>query len=589
MTLERNKADVVIVGMGWAGSVMAEELTRAGLNVVGIERGAWRDTSTDFPVAIDADELRFHTRRKILQPMSVETTTFRNRSDQLAAPVRNWSAYQFGWNVGGAGTHWAGMSWRFTPWDFEVATQTRERYGAKKMAGLQLQDWGVTYDEMEPFYDRFERIAGTSGYAGNLNGDKRPGGNVFEGARKRDYPTPPLKDTHWMSKYRKTTESMGYHPFTVPAGNLSQAYVNPLGVSMGPCTYCGFCDFHGCGNFSKSSPQACILPVLMRRPNFTLLTETEVLHAVKHEDGKTVKGVKFITQDGVEGFQPADVVCFTAYQMDNVRLMLLSGVGEKYDPLTGRGTIGRNYNYQTCSSVTGFFDNEYMNPFIGGGALAVQIDDFNGDNFDHSDLDFIGGAGIMGFSTNGRPIQNMNGLRPGTKRWGSEWKAGYARDYQTAGTIFCQGTSMPMREAYLDLDPNYKDRHGQPLLRLTFDWNQNDQRMAKYVTDRAINIMKEVGGQHIVVDNQAEKSWNPYMQHSSHTIGGAVMGADPRTSALNPYLQSWDAHNLFVVGASAFPNNGGYNPTVTVGALAVRAAQAIHQKYINNPAPLVGA
>ncbi|MCA1177419.1 MULTISPECIES: GMC family oxidoreductase [unclassified Pantoea] len=589
MTLERNKADVVIVGMGWAGSVMAEELTRAGLNVVGIERGAWRDTSTDFPVAIDADELRFHTRRKILQPMSVETTTFRNRSDQLAAPVRNWSAYQFGWNVGGAGTHWAGMSWRFTPWDFEVATQTRERYGAKKMAGLQLQDWGVTYDEMEPFYDRFERIAGTSGYAGNLNGDKRPGGNVFEGARKRDYPTPPLKDTHWMSKYRKTTESMGYHPFTVPAGNLSQAYVNPLGVSMGPCTYCGFCDFHGCGNFSKSSPQACILPVLMRRPNFTLLTETEVLHAVKHEDGKTVKGVKFITQDGVEGFQLADVVCFTAYQMDNVRLMLLSGVGEKYDPLTGRGTIGRNYNYQTCSSVTGFFDNEYMNPFIGGGALAVQIDDFNGDNFDHSDLDFIGGAGIMGFSTNGRPIQNMNGLRPGTKRWGSEWKAGYARDYQTAGTIFCQGTSMPMREAYLDLDPNYKDRHGQPLLRLTFDWNQNDQRMAKYVTDRAINIMKEVGGQHIVVDNQAEKSWNPYMQHSSHTIGGAVMGADPRTSALNPYLQSWDAHNLFVVGASAFPNNGGYNPTVTVGALAVRAAQAIHQKYINNPAPLVGA
>jgi gluconate 2-dehydrogenase alpha chain len=275
--------------------------------------------------------------------------------------------------------------------------------------------------------------------------------------------------------------------------------------------------------------------------------------------------------------------------MDNVRLMLLSGVGEKYDPLTGRGTVGRNYSYQTCSSVTGFFDNEYMNPFIGGGALAVQIDDFNGDNFDHSDLDFIGGAGIMGFSTNGRPIQNMNSLRPGTKRWGSEWKAGYARDYQTAGTIFCQGTSMPMREAYLDLDPNYKDRHGQPLLRLTFDWNQNDKRMAKYVTDRAITIMKEVGGQHLVVDNQAEKSWNPYMQHSSHTIGGAVMGADPSTSALNPYLQSWDAHNLFVVGASAFPNNGGYNPTVTVGALAVRAAQAIHQKYIHNPAPLVGA
>ncbi|MGV6477346.1 GMC family oxidoreductase [Azotobacter vinelandii] len=587
MSQTRKKADVVIVGLGWAGSLMAEELTRAGLNVVAIERGAWRDTSTDFPPAVDTDELRWHTRRQLLQPMSVETMTFRNRDGQDAAPVRNWSAFQFGWNVGGAGTHWAGMSWRFSPWDFQVATQTRERYGAARMAGLQLQDWGVTYEDMEPFYDRFERIAGTSGAAGNLAGRIKAEGNVFEGARVRDYPTPPLKDTHWMSKYRQTTAGMGYHPFTVPSANISQAYVNPLDVAMGPCTYCGFCDFHGCGNFSKSSPQACILPVLMRRPNFTLLTETEVLHAVKHRDGKTVTGVKFITKEGVEGFQPADIVCITAYQMDNVRLMLLSQVGQAYDPRTGRGTVGRNYNYQTCSTVTGFFDGEHMNPFIGTGALAVQIDDFNGDNFDHGHLGFIGGAGIMGFSTNGRPIQNMNTLRPGTKRWGSAWKAGYARDYQTASTIFCQGTSMPVREAYLDLDPAYKDRHGQPLLRMTFDWNRNDIDMANYVTERAIDIMKATGAKDLLVDNQTERSWNPYMQHSSHTIGGAVMGADPTTSAVNPWLQSWDAHNLFVVGASAFPNNGGYNPTLTVGALAIRAAQAIHRTYVRNPGPLV--
>lgn len=587
MSNARPKTDVVIVGLGWAGSVMAEELTRAGLNVVAIERGAWRDTSTDFPPAVDPDELRWTTRRELLQPMSVETTTFRNRIDQQAAPVRSWSAFQFGWNVGGAGAHWAGMSWRFTPWDFEVASRTRERYGAGKLNDLQVQDWGVTYDEMEPFYDRFERIAGTSGTAGNIQGQKRPGGNVFEGPRKRDYPTPALKDTHWMRTFRSTTEQLGYHPFTIPAGNISQAFVNPLGVTMGPCTYCGFCDFHGCGNFSKSSPQACILPALMRRPNFTLLTDSEVLHAVKHEDGKTLTGVKFITKEGVEGFQPADIVCFTAYQMDNVRLMLLSRVGEQYDPHTGRGTIGRNYSYQTCSSVTGFFDGHTMNPFIGGGALGVQIDDFNGDNFDHANLDFIGGAGIMGYSTNGRPIQNANTVRPGTKRWGSEWKKAYSRDYQQAANIFCQGTSMPVRGAYLDLDPTYRDRHGQPLLRLTFDWNQNDKRMLHYTTQRAIEIMKAAGGRDIRVDNQTETSWNPYMQHSSHTIGGAVMGANPHTSALNPFLQSWDAHNLFVVGASAFPNNGGYNPTVTVGALAVRAARAIHEQYVKSPGPLV--
>ncbi|MXN16986.1 GMC family oxidoreductase [Pseudooceanicola sp. GBMRC 2024] len=571
---------------------MAEELTRAGLNVVAIERGKWRDTSTDFPPAVDPDELKWHTRRNMLQPMSVETTTFRNNTGQTAAPVRNWSAYQFGWDVGGAGTHWAGMSWRFTPWDFQVATQTKERYGAGRLNELDLdfvQDWGVTYDEMETYYDRFERIAGTSGKAGNLNGQKIKGGNVFEGARKREYPTPPLKDTYWMSKYRKTVEDMGYHPFTIPAGNLSQSYVNTLGVTMGPCTYCGFCDFHGCGNFSKSSPQACILPALMRRKNFTLLTETEVLHGVKSEDGKTLTGVNCITADGTEVFQPADVVCFTAYQMDNVRLMLLSKVGTPYDPSTGEGTIGRNYNYQTCASMTGFFDDSHMNPFIGAGALGVQIDDFNGDNFDHAGLDFIGGGGIMGYSTDGRPIAHMNSLRGGAKRWGSEWKKAYARDYSTAGNIFVQGTSMPTRGNYLSLDPNYKDRHGQPLLRVTFDWAENDKKMTNWVTDKAKEIMVNAGGKDINLERQTDQSWNPYSQDSSHTIGGAVIGADPTRSALNPYLQSWDCPNLFVVGASAFPNNGGYNPTVTVGALAIRAAEAIHTEYMKNPGALVKA
>jgi gluconate 2-dehydrogenase alpha chain len=586
MANQRPRVDVVIVGMGWAGSVMAEELTRAGLNVVGIERGAWRDTSTDFPPAVSADELKWHTRRKMLLPPSAGTQTFRRNSSQIATPVRNWGAYMIGNDLGGAGTHWAGMSWRFNPWDFEVATRTRERYGASYLRDIPVADWGVTYAEMEPYYDRFERIAGTSGIAGNINGKIVPGGNPFEGPRSRDYPNPPLKDTQWMRTYRETTERMGYKPFTIPAGNISQAYVNPLGVSMGPCTYCGFCDFHGCGNYSKSSPQACILPVLMRRSNFTLLTDSQVLRVTKHADGKTASGVEYVTGDGSITFQPADVVCLTAFHTENTRLMLLSGIGEPYDPHTGKGTTGRSYLYQTCSIVTGFIDGPKNNPFIGSGALAVQIDEFNADNFDHSGLGFIGGAGLMAYTTDGRPIAHADGLRPGTKRWGSEWKEGYARDYQSAVSLLCQGSSMPNRDAYFSLDPNYKDPHGQPLLRVTFDYNRNDMAMARYVTERAMAIMKEAGGQHISAANQADSSWNPYKQFSGHTIGGAPMGAHPETSAVNPYLQSWDVHNVFVVGASAFQNNAGYNPTLTVGALSIRAAQAIHQTYIQRPGPL---
>jgi gluconate 2-dehydrogenase alpha chain len=169
---------------------MAEELTRAGLKVVAIERGPWRDTSTDFPPSVDTDELRWGIRRGMLQPPAVEAMTFRNKADEKALPVRDWSCFQFGWNVGGAGTHWAGMSWRFTEYDFEPASRIAARYGHKHLApGLQIQDWGITYKELEPFYDRFERIAGTSGQAGNIQGQIIPGGNPFEGPRSRDYPT----------------------------------------------------------------------------------------------------------------------------------------------------------------------------------------------------------------------------------------------------------------------------------------------------------------------------------------------------------------------------------------------------------------
>lgn len=143
MKTTRPKADVVVIGLGWSGSVIAEELARAGLKVVAIERGAWRDTATDFPPSVDTDELRWATRKEILQPPSLETYTVRNNANQVALPVREWSNLTLGNNVGGAGTHWAAASWRFNPFDFQPYSKTVERYGKQQLVpGLQVQDWG---------------------------------------------------------------------------------------------------------------------------------------------------------------------------------------------------------------------------------------------------------------------------------------------------------------------------------------------------------------------------------------------------------------------------------------------------------------
>ncbi|MBS1050344.1 GMC family oxidoreductase [Gluconobacter japonicus] len=588
MVKKRPKADVAIVGLGWCGSLIAEELTRAGLNVVALERGPWVENAIDFAPSIDGDELRWDTRRSMLLPPAIETTTVRNNRFQKALPIRDWSINEWGYNVGGSGTHWAAMAWRFTPFDFQPYTQTVERYGVKQLVdGLIVQDWGVTYDELEPYYDRFEKIAGISGKAGVLNGKVVEGGNPFEGSRANEYPLPPLKTTHLTDLFSEASSALGYHPFMVPAGNTSAEYINPLGIRMAPCTYCGYCLYYGCGNWSKSSPNACILPVLAQRPNFTVLTESEVLRATMSEDGKTATGVLYRDKDGEDWEQPADIVIFSAFQMQNVRLLLLSKIGKPYNPATGEGVVGRAYCFQTVSGANLFFKDKKFNHFAGAGALSAQVDDFNGDNFDHSGLGFIGGAGILVVSRGSRPIGNADFLKPGTPRWGSEWKKGYKDAFQNATGIFGQGTSYSTQEAYLDLDPEYTDRNGQPLLRMTFEYNLNDRRSAKFIEDRSVEIAKKMGAETVVGTNSAAAAFTPYNFASDHTIGGAVMGTDPKTSVLNRYQQCWDVHNVFVLGASSFPNNAGYNPTGTIGALALWTARAIIDQYIKNPSPLV--
>ena len=238
MTRKLPEADVVIVGLGWTGSILAEELTRAGLNVVAIERGPWRDTSTDFPTTYAQDELRYRIRHELFLRPAQETMTFRNKASQTALPIRSWGSFMPPNGVGGGGVHWNAETWRILPSDFQLKTHLTQRYGAKALPeDMTIQDWGVTFDELEPYYDKFEYLCGTSGKAGKIKGRKQAGGNPFEGARSRDYPTPPQKQPYGPTLFAQMAREMGYHPFPQPSGNLSQAYTNPLGVSLGPILF----------------------------------------------------------------------------------------------------------------------------------------------------------------------------------------------------------------------------------------------------------------------------------------------------------------------------------------------------------------
>lgn len=589
--ITKKSVDVVIVGFGWTGAIMAKELTDEGLNVVALERGDYRDTYPDASYPQVIDELAYSIRGKLFQNLSKETVTIRHSVLEHAVPYRQLGAFLPGTDVGGAGFHWSGVHFRIMPEELRLRSHYEEKYGKDFIPkGMTIQDHGVSYEELEPFFDFAEKVFGTSGEAYKVKGEVVGKGNVFAPDRSDDFPLPALENVYSAELFYKAAESIGFHPYKLPAANASKQYTNPYGAQMGPCNFCGFCGGYGCYMYSKASPNVNIMPVLKQQPLFELRPNSQVLKVELDNTKKRATGVTYIDAQGREVFQPADLVIMGAFQFHNVHLMLLSGIGQPYDPKTGQGVVGKNFAYQNMATIKAFFDTDtYTNPFVGTGGGGVAVDDFNADNFDHGPLGFVGGSPFWVNQAGTKPIGGT-AVPAGTPNWGSDWKKAVKESYAHQVSMDAHGSNMAYEDCYLDLDPNYRNAYGQPLLRMTFDWKENDINMSRYVTGQMQKIAEAMNPKSITVSvKQPGDHFNARAYQTTHLVGGAIMGTDPKTSALNRYLQSWDVPNVFVVGANAFPQGTGYNPTGMVAALTYWSAKAIREQYLKNPGPLVQA
>ncbi|UXN02931.1 GMC family oxidoreductase [Bartonella sp. HY406] len=588
MTITMKKKDVVIIGLGWTGAILGIELAQEGLEILALERGEDRDTVPQWAYPKPADELKYGLRYDNMVRPADWTISIRRSLTDKAEPYRQLGSFLPGNGVGGAGMHWNGQNWRAHPQELRLRSYVQENFGNIIPDNMTIEDWGVSYEELEPFYDYFEKVAGVSGYAGNLNGEIREGGNPFEGPRNNDYPMAPLDLTYNGRLFTQGAKSLGLHPFPFPSAIASRSYTNPYGMQMGSCNYCGFCERYGCLNYSKASPQLAILAALKQYKNFEYRTKSDVIRINKAADGKTVTGVTYVNEQGEEVFQPADLVILAGFQLTNVHMLLVSEIGTPYNPETGEGVVGKNYAYQTTGGGSKlFFKDKVFNPFIGHGANGAVIDDFGTANIDFAKEGFIGGSYISSSQTNGQPIHSTS-LPKGTPAWGAGWKKAMGDWYGHSMGIGHHGTNMSYRDSYLDLDPTYKDKYGRPLMRMTFNWHDNDILMAQFMARQMDKIAHAIGADQIETSQmEIGQPYDVRPYQSTHTVGGAIMGTDPKKSVLNRYLQHWDAHNLFVTGASAFPQNIEYNPTGTVGALAYWLAHALRTNYLKNPRPLV--
>ena len=558
-------ADVVIVGLGASGAILAKELTLAGLKVLAIEKGP-DYAPEDFWLKFD--ELRYSIRCGISPTMDVDPITWRPDAE-TEATLLPWAVGPGAGNplflppslgVGGGSIHYACWHWRQMEEDFRMRSVILERFGEKGLPeGSRIVDWPVSYAELEPYYAKLEREIGVSGKAGNINGEIQPGGNPFEAPRSGEFPFPPIRPSASNQPFVDACNELGYHPFPVPVSIISED-----SGERKACTYCGFCRDYGCHVGAKSSTQDALVPAARATGNLEILANCRVQKVNVDADGRT-RSVSYIDASGEEHEAEGSLVILAAYALENARLLLASDIN-------ANGAVGKWYTIHNYHWFSGTMPEDTM-IYAGPAAGGWGIDDFNTTFWQYSDGSFLMGTPIMFFAGDTQPIEGVKNMPPGTPMWGKQFKEYLRTNYRRRFGMYSQIATIPIESNFLDLDPRQKDPWGQPALRITHSWGPHDKAAGRWINDIKHKIAKEMGAVEVW-----EAPLDPPYHVTTHEHGGTVMGDDPGDSVVNSYGQSHESPNLFAIGGGTFPTLAAYNPTATLQALAYRTAEYITQE-----------
>ena len=549
-----DRYDMVVVGLGPAGSVMATEMAKAGLRVLALDKGHAYDQA-DFE--IKHDELRYHVRLALSPDVQQDPITWR-ASTREQARVLPWAVGPLHLGplflpptsgVGGGSIHWAAWAWRQRQADFRMRSTIVERFGAEAVQGTTLVDWPLTYEDLEPYYEQAEQEIGVSGAAGNLGGEVTEGGNPFEAPRRAPYPMPPIRAGAADELFVQATRRLGYHPFPAPAAINSVPY-----RGRGACTYCGFCRDFPCHVQAKGTTTVTTLPEGLATGNLTIRALSRVLRVDRGPDGRAT-GVTYVDLvDGRERQVEAERVVLAAYALENARLLLVSGVD-------GRGNTGKHYTTHNYGWFTLTLP-EPTNPFMGPAVAASVIDDGTSELVDPDD-GVLWGTPIIGFTGDVQPIEGIHGMPADVPRFGQGFKHWLRENFRRLYSMYSQTPTFPRPEFSCDLDPDVRDPFGQPALRLTHDWVEHDVRGVEAAARTKHRIAREMG---------ATRTWEapyaPPYHISTHELGTHRMGEDPAGSVVDPFGRCHDCPNLLAIGGGMFPTYGSYNPTLTIWALA---------------------
>jgi choline dehydrogenase-like flavoprotein len=536
-----DEVDFVVIGSGAAGGVMARQLSQAGFSVVVLEQGGWgaygheQDYSKDelsnrYPADVD----------RLLSDPNTQRNTFRRNASEKATR----GGHNYGCVVGGGTVTYGASSWRHLPWEFNEAST----FGT--MAGTGIADWPISYDEIEPYYTMAEWELGISGERVDT---------PFMAPMSKPYPLPPqpIKSSGALAKL--AAGKMGLTVVPNVAAIITQPY-----KGRGACISCGMCSGYGCQVKARSSSAVALLPDAVATNKCEIRANAYVREISVDRSGK-VTGAVYLDKanNNREVFQKAKVVVLSANGTETPRLLLMSKSARFPNGLANSsGVVGKYLMSGNGGGASGLFEhplNEYKGCVTGAAILDFVPNDVKGRGF-------YGGGRMTarGFTS---PIEYGLGGVHGAPSWGAAYKKALIEQANRRMNIANFVSQMPIETNCVDLDPDVKDAWGLPAMRITTTSHENDLKAVAFFNEKSVEILKAAG---------ATEVWGGAVSDArggAHSRGTCRMGNDPRTSVVNKFHRAHDVPNLFVVDGSSFVTGGRNHPTMTISALAFRAAE----------------
>ena len=520
---------------------MARELARAGFTVVVMEQGQMLQ-----PQDFEHDELKYWLNNGITNDPAISPQTFRKTPVDVAqkTPPGSSNRLWYARTVGGSSVHFTANFWRFHPVDFEE----RSRLGS--IAATGFADWPISYAELEPYYTKVDWEIGVSGLAGAYPNEPH---------RSKGYPMPPMPVKSSGVLLERGALRLGLNPFPAPLAIASVPY-----RGRPACVHCGFCMGFGCEVRAKSSALFTVIPEALASGRCELRTGSYVVRVATNARGR-VTGVDYFDPEKRSRFQAARAVILCANGAETPRLLLMSASSLfPHGLANSSGMVGKYLMFNHGAGAYGVFEHA-LNEYKSVQATRLVLDFYDSD----PKRGFYGGGGIDA-RIGPNPILWALAAPPGAPGWGQSFKD-HLRTFPRTMLASGHTTSLPLETNNISLDPNIKDAWGMPVIRCTHKDHRDDLQFAAWLQQRAAEILDAAGAQRIWLEPVKEADI------SVHLLGTCRMGNDPKSAVVDRYHRAHDVPNLFICDGSSFVTSGRGQPTMTIQALAFRAAEHISQ------------